>query len=180
VQLSAEVTIGNYSTSLQYAQTGLPIGTDSSLNLLLPILAAPIVQKVVSGSVLGIDHVLISDIREDSFRTWRSSLAALTIVDAYCRNSAERIHHPSRAMYASSYPPRYCSAHVSGAVDAAISFPSGLTVSWSGKPIGRIAMDDLNITGDVGGQFDVTPTFEIVDAGQLAQFSKVRTPWIIY
>ena len=39
------------------------------MHLLLPILAQPIVQKIVSGSVLGIDTVLIKDIKENSFGT---------------------------------------------------------------------------------------------------------------
>lgn len=44
---------GNYATTLSYTQTDVPISTDSSLNLILPILAKPIVQKVVGGSILG-------------------------------------------------------------------------------------------------------------------------------
>lgn len=40
-------------TTLNYTQLSVPIATDSSLNLILPVLAQPIVQKIVSGSVLG-------------------------------------------------------------------------------------------------------------------------------
>ena len=47
---------GEYNTTLQYTQTAVPITTDSSLNLILPILAQPIVQKIVSGAVLGCDQ----------------------------------------------------------------------------------------------------------------------------
>lgn len=47
----------------------MAIKTDSSLNLLLPILAQPIVQKIVGGSVLGIETVLIKDVQETSFGT---------------------------------------------------------------------------------------------------------------
>ena len=44
---------GDYATTLSYTQSGVPISTDNSLNLILPVLAQPIVQKVVSGSILG-------------------------------------------------------------------------------------------------------------------------------
>jgi hypothetical protein len=44
---------GDYATTLSYTQTDVPISTDSSLNLILPILAKPIVQKIVGDSILG-------------------------------------------------------------------------------------------------------------------------------
>lgn len=44
---------GEYATTLSYTQLSVPITTDSSLNLMLPVLAQPIVQKIVGGSVLG-------------------------------------------------------------------------------------------------------------------------------
>ncbi|KAJ7675082.1 hypothetical protein B0H17DRAFT_1161695 [Mycena rosella] len=53
VELTAGVTIGDYQTSLKYTQTSLPTKTDSSLDLILPVLAQPIVQKIVGGSLLG-------------------------------------------------------------------------------------------------------------------------------
>lgn len=46
-------TIGDYNTQLEYSQEDVPVGTDDSLNMLLPVLAAPIVQKIVTGSNLG-------------------------------------------------------------------------------------------------------------------------------
>ena len=60
---------GEYPTTLEYTQQGVAIATDSSVNLLLPILAQPIVQTIVSGSVLGIETVLIKDVQENSFGT---------------------------------------------------------------------------------------------------------------
>jgi len=53
VNLSSTVTIGEYTTNLQYLQVSVPVVTDSSLNRLLPVLAQPIVQRIVSGSNLG-------------------------------------------------------------------------------------------------------------------------------
>ncbi|KAG2131418.1 uncharacterized protein EDB93DRAFT_1255529 [Suillus bovinus] len=69
IQLSAQLTIGDYATTLSYTQTDVPISTDSSLNLILPILAKPIVQKIVSGSVLGVESVLITNPQETMFGT---------------------------------------------------------------------------------------------------------------
>ena len=60
---------GDYQTTLTYVQLDVQTKTDKSLHLLLPILAQPIVQKIVSGSVLGIETVVIKDIKENSFVT---------------------------------------------------------------------------------------------------------------
>ncbi len=69
VVLNSGVNIGEYQTSLSYTQPDVTIKTDKSLNLILPLLAQPIVQKIVGGSVLGIETVLIKDVKEDSFGT---------------------------------------------------------------------------------------------------------------
>ncbi|KAF9071074.1 hypothetical protein BDP27DRAFT_1419362 [Rhodocollybia butyracea] len=69
VNLTADITIGEYNAVLNYAQSSLPTTTDSTLNLILPILAKPIVQKIVGGSNLGIDAVLISNPQQESFNT---------------------------------------------------------------------------------------------------------------
>lgn len=57
----AAVNIGEYPTDLTYSQTGVPAYTDQTLTLLLPVLAQPIVQKIVDGSILSVDTVLISN-----------------------------------------------------------------------------------------------------------------------
>lgn len=69
VHLIAELMIGEYATTLSYTQLSVPITTDSSLNLMLPVLAQPIVQKIVGGSVLGVDTVIITDPQQTSFGT---------------------------------------------------------------------------------------------------------------
>ncbi|KAH9934026.1 uncharacterized protein BXZ73DRAFT_100865 [Epithele typhae] len=69
VALTAGVTIGDYPTTLSYTQPNVTIKTDESLNLILPVLAQPIVQNIVSGSVLGIETVVIKDVQENSFGT---------------------------------------------------------------------------------------------------------------
>ncbi|KAF7983257.1 hypothetical protein HWV62_22882 [Athelia sp. TMB] len=69
VELTAEVTIGEYQTTLNYTQLSVPITTDSSLNYLLPVLAQPIVQKIVDEAVIAVDTVLISDPELNQFTT---------------------------------------------------------------------------------------------------------------
>ncbi|KAF5351977.1 hypothetical protein D9756_007389 [Leucocoprinus leucothites] len=69
VQLVTDVTIGDYKTTLQFTQTGVPTSTDDSLNLILPVLAQPIVTKIVAGAGLGVNTVLISDPKQDAFAT---------------------------------------------------------------------------------------------------------------
>lgn len=53
VTLTAGVTIGEYATTLSYTQKRVSTIADPSLHLLLPVLAKPVVQKVVDGAVLG-------------------------------------------------------------------------------------------------------------------------------
>ncbi|KAF7301181.1 hypothetical protein MIND_00682600 [Mycena indigotica] len=67
VELTAGVNIGDYATSLTYSQTGLPTNTDDTLNLILPVLAQPIVQKLVGGSKLGLDTILIKNPAQEAF-----------------------------------------------------------------------------------------------------------------
>lgn len=59
------------------------------------------------------------------------------------------------------------------AVDAEISFGTGLTVAWSNQPLGKINMPNINITGDAGARFEVETTFEIADVGHVTEFTKV-------
>ena len=53
VVLDAELLGGDYETTLQFAQTGVPTSTDDSLDFILPILAQPIITNVVAGAGLG-------------------------------------------------------------------------------------------------------------------------------
>ncbi|KAI0631497.1 hypothetical protein C8Q77DRAFT_1218963 [Trametes polyzona] len=137
VVLSAGVMIGEYATTLQYTQSDVETKTDKSLNNILPVLAQPIVQKIVSGSVLGIETVIIKDIQEKSFGT--SLKGSIT---------------------------------QAGPFDAKISFPAGLTIEWSGKPIGSIKMPDLDVAADVGATFEIDADFEVADVGHLTDFTK--------
>ncbi|KZV76329.1 hypothetical protein PENSPDRAFT_747787 [Peniophora sp. CONT] len=138
VELTSTVTIGQYTTELTYSQPGVNTTTDESLNLLLPILAQPIVQKIVDGSGLGIENVLITDPKATSFTT---QLAG-SVTNA-------------------------------GPFDAIISFPNGLNIAWNNGTLGSIKMPDINITGDVGSNFQVTTDFSIADVNHLTDFTKV-------
>lgn len=53
ITLQSQVIIGDYHTTLNYAQSDVPVQTDDTLDLLLGVLAQPIVQKIVDGSVMG-------------------------------------------------------------------------------------------------------------------------------
>ncbi|KAF8070285.1 hypothetical protein FPV67DRAFT_1755106 [Lyophyllum atratum] len=59
-----------------------------------------------------------------------------------------------------------------GPFDAVISFPSGLTVNWGGKTLGRIKMDDVKVIGDVGGAIDAASSFQVADVAHLTDFTK--------
>ncbi|PPQ89568.1 hypothetical protein CVT25_012240 [Psilocybe cyanescens] len=137
IKISTGVTIGNYQTTLEFSQTQVTTTTDESLDLILPILASPIVQKIVGGSTLGLDTVIIIDPSQNSFKTQLKG-----------------------------------SISNAGPFDAVISFPSGLTISWEGKPIGQVAMSDITITGDVGGTIDAETTFNVLDVNHLTDFTK--------
>lgn len=69
LDIVSDVTIGDYGTTLTFSQTDVPLGTDATLNKLLPVLAAPIVQKIVDGAVLALDRVTILDPQNESFNT---------------------------------------------------------------------------------------------------------------
>lgn len=137
ITIESGVSIGDYKTTLNYVQNDVPVQTDSSLNLLLPILAQPIVQKIVDASLLGIDTVTITDPEEKSFGT---------ILTGSITNA--------------------------GPFDAKISFPEGLTILWSGAPLGKINMPDVDVVGDVGAKISNKGTFEVADVNHLADFTK--------
>jgi len=61
-------------------------------------------------------------------------------------------------------------------VDATLSFGPGLTVSWNGKALGTMKLDDVKVTGDVGGTIDASSAFLVSDVGHLTDFTKVRSP----
>ncbi|KAF8626824.1 hypothetical protein AX15_004657 [Amanita polypyramis BW_CC] len=137
VQLTATITIGSYETTLEFSQSGLPTATDASLNYILPVLARPIVQRIVSESTLDIDNVLITNPQQNSF-------------NSHLKGSIGN----------------------AGPFDAAISFPSGLTVSWRGQLLGNIKMNDVHVVGDVGATIDANSLFTVADVPHLTDFTE--------
>ncbi|GAA6057282.1 hypothetical protein JCM3770_004534 [Rhodotorula araucariae] len=67
VDLLSAVRIGEYTTSLTYSQPGVPAYTDQTLTMLLPVLARPIVQKIVDEAALNVDTVMITDPSNNAF-----------------------------------------------------------------------------------------------------------------
>ncbi|CEG74411.1 hypothetical protein RMATCC62417_09637 [Rhizopus microsporus] len=58
-----------------------------------------------------------------------------------------------------------------GPMDAAISFPTPLTVHWQGSPLGTVSMPEIQAKAGVGANFDVTGTFTIANQDYMAKFS---------
>ncbi|KAE8231424.1 hypothetical protein CF326_g3562 [Tilletia indica] len=69
IEIQSDVRIGDYETQLAFSQLDVPLNTDATLNKLLPVLAQPIVQKIVDGAILGLDTITILDPQQNSFAT---------------------------------------------------------------------------------------------------------------
>ena len=69
MDIASTAKIGDFETEISFVQRDVNLTTDDSINLLLPVLAKPIVQKIVDGAVLAIDSVLIIDPKAESFKT---------------------------------------------------------------------------------------------------------------
>lgn len=67
IGLVATLDVGGYLSDLTYSQSQVAVKTDQTLNFLLPVLARPIVQTIVDGSVLGFNTLLITNAKESSF-----------------------------------------------------------------------------------------------------------------
>ncbi|GAA95808.1 hypothetical protein E5Q_02465, partial [Mixia osmundae IAM 14324] len=69
VDLVSVVSIGQFTTDLTYTQPDVPVVTDATLNLLLPVLALPVVQRIVDAATLAVDTVTITNPLLNSFGT---------------------------------------------------------------------------------------------------------------
>ncbi|KAG2237334.1 hypothetical protein INT48_009067 [Thamnidium elegans] len=58
-----------------------------------------------------------------------------------------------------------------GPIDALISFPSPLTVTWQGRKLGTVTMADIASKADVGATFDVPGKFVLADSDDMAEFA---------
>lgn len=163
IELITSVGIGGYETTLTYSQLAVPVKTDASLNLLLPVLARPIVQKIVNGSILGFDTILISNAKETSFDVAISG--AITNAGPCEPTFSFTIDNSGTSDI--DLTMSFC------IVDAVISFPAGLTVAWNGSPLGSIAMPNVTLVADVGAALNLSAAFTVSDTSALADFTKV-------
>ncbi|KAI8872894.1 hypothetical protein GQ42DRAFT_118751 [Ramicandelaber brevisporus] len=59
LSVTADVIIGTYKTKLEFVQTSVPLKTGESMTRLVPIIARPLVSKLLSKAVMGLDSALI-------------------------------------------------------------------------------------------------------------------------
>jgi hypothetical protein len=146
------------------------VHTDSSLNLLLPILARPIVQQIVNASILGFDTLLISNAEETSFNvTIKGSITQAGPFDAVI-----------------SFPAGLTVAW-EGTALGHIAMPNvtiGTTYLWARHAI-LSETHFLSVVGDSGANLDLTATFAVADVATLGEFSKILLTseyftWAIY
>lgn len=69
LEIMSASNIGDYQTELTFAQTDVALKVDQTIHMLLPVLAKPIVQKIIDGSILAIKNVVILDPKPTSFVT---------------------------------------------------------------------------------------------------------------
>ncbi|GLB37240.1 putative protein of unknown function (DUF3712) [Lyophyllum shimeji] len=124
VELAVDITIGEYQTTLQFTQTGVPTATDNSLDFILPVLAQPIVQKIVDGSSLGIENVLITNPQQTAFgSTLKGNIGNAGPFDAVISfRSGLTVSWDGKALGRIKMPDVKVVGDVGAAIDAASSF----------------------------------------------------------
>ncbi|KAI9321449.1 hypothetical protein BX666DRAFT_2129623 [Dichotomocladium elegans] len=60
IQIESGLTVGEYHTSLAFAQNSVSVRADSSVTKLIPIVGQVLVQQIVDGSVLGFETIILS------------------------------------------------------------------------------------------------------------------------
>lgn len=157
VDLVSILQIGNFTTNLEYHQIGVPAYTDSSLTLLLPILARPIVQKIVDASILAITSVMITNPSDAGKSVPILEVSSLLVDDVL-----------SFTAFTSGLIGAITNA---GPFDATIKFPQGLTVAWNGAPIGQIAMPDTSLVANVGASLNLQALTTVASVSHLTDFT---------
>ncbi|GJJ74828.1 hypothetical protein EMPS_07186 [Entomortierella parvispora] len=69
VEMSVNVLVGEYATSMTLAQNTVPTATDDTILMLLPIVGTPLAQAIVDKSILAFDSIMINSPAETSFST---------------------------------------------------------------------------------------------------------------
>ena len=65
--ITSDAVIGEYGTTLTFSQRNVPLNTDETLFKLLPVLAGPIVQKIVNGAILNVDTATVLNPQQNAF-----------------------------------------------------------------------------------------------------------------
>jgi hypothetical protein len=124
ISIISAVNVGQYPTSLAFSQSGIPVATDASLHLLLPIIATPIVQKLVGGAVLQVSSVIISDAAQNSFTAqMKGSITNAGPFDADLNfGSGLTISWNGKPFGTLKMPPVSLKGDVGGAIDVSAPF----------------------------------------------------------
>ena len=69
MDITSACKIGDFETDISFVQRNVKLITDDSIEMLLPVLAKPIVQKIIDGAVLVVDTATIVDPKAKSFGT---------------------------------------------------------------------------------------------------------------
>lgn len=69
LEITTEAQVGVFLAPITFSQLNVPLKTDDSLHLLLPVLSKPVVQKIIDGSILSIDRVTILNPAQKKFQT---------------------------------------------------------------------------------------------------------------
>ncbi|KAG2752775.1 hypothetical protein P692DRAFT_20871091 [Suillus brevipes Sb2] len=155
---------GDYATTLSYTQTDVPISMDSSLNLILLILAKPTYRaedcRWEHPGVINLCFFVANC-------CWCCSMESVLIID------------PQETTFGTQLNGSIMNA---GPFDATITFNDGVVISWGGQPIGLMKIDPVHVVGDVGAMLNVQSTFEVVNVDYFASFTQVKdyAMWCIF
>ncbi|KAF9585148.1 hypothetical protein BGW38_003721 [Lunasporangiospora selenospora] len=78
VEMSVNVLVGEYATSMSLTQLAVPTATDDTILQLLPIVGTPLAQAIVDQAVLAFDSIMINNPAETSFTTDINGLISKT------------------------------------------------------------------------------------------------------
>ncbi|KAI9253787.1 hypothetical protein BDA99DRAFT_467830 [Phascolomyces articulosus] len=68
LQLESGLTIGQYTNTLQFAQSNVACATDETVTKLIPVVGQPIVQQIVDGADLAFETILLSEPTDNGFK----------------------------------------------------------------------------------------------------------------
>ncbi|KAG0342717.1 hypothetical protein BG000_002062 [Podila horticola] len=78
IEMSVNVLVGEYATSMAMTQLAVPTATDDSILMLLPIVGTPLAQSIVDQAILSFDSLMINNPTETSFTTAINGMIANT------------------------------------------------------------------------------------------------------